>query len=33
MDGWEQIVYVTSVDAFDILTPLEDATTDMIELK
>lgn len=33
MDGWEQIVYVTSVDAFDILTPLEDATTDMIRVE
>lgn len=33
MDGWEQIVFVTSVDAFDILTPLEDATTDMLRIE
>ena len=33
MDGWEQIVFVTSVDAFDILTPLEDATTDMLRVE
>ena len=33
MDGWEQIVFVTSVDAFDILTPLEDGTTDMLRVE
>ena len=33
MDGWEQIVSVTSVDSFDIMTPLEDATTDMLRVE
>lgn len=33
MDGWEQIVYVRSVDSFDILTPLEDASTDMLRVE
>jgi hypothetical protein len=33
MDGWEQIVTVRNVDQFDILTPLEDGTTDMVRVE
>ena len=33
MSGWEQVVTVSNVDAFDILTPLEDASTDMIRVE
>ncbi|MEE2681517.1 MAG: hypothetical protein VX641_04005 [Planctomycetota bacterium] len=33
MEGWEQIVFVKNVDAFDILTPVEDATTDMLRVE
>lgn len=33
MDGWEQIVTVTNVDQFDILTPMDDATTEMVRVE
>jgi hypothetical protein len=33
MDGWEQIVTVHSVDVFDIVTPLADASTDMVRVE
>jgi hypothetical protein len=33
MSGWEQIVTVSNVDSFDILTPLEDASTDMMRVE
>ena len=33
MDGWEQIVTVESVDQFDILTPMDDATTEMVRVE
>ena len=33
MSGWEQVVMVSNVDAFDILTPLEDASTDMMRVE
>jgi hypothetical protein len=33
MEGWEQIVTVTSVDQFDILTPMDDATTEMVRVE
>ncbi|MCH2145554.1 MAG: hypothetical protein MK082_10500 [Phycisphaerales bacterium] len=33
MEGWEQIVTVESVDQFDILTPLEDGTTEMVRVE
>jgi hypothetical protein len=33
MKGWEQIVRVLSVDPFDITTPMEDATTDMVRVE
>ena len=33
MEGWEQIVTVTSIDQFDILTPMDDATTDMVRVE
>jgi hypothetical protein len=33
MDGWEQIVVVRSIDAFDIVTPLDDAETDMVRVE
>lgn len=33
MNGWEQIVTVRSVDQFDIITPLEDASTNMVRVE
>ena len=33
MDGWEQIVTVQSIDAFDIVTPMEDAETNMVRVE
>lgn len=33
MDGWEQIVTVHSIDAFDIVTPLGDAETNMVRVE
>lgn len=33
MEGWEQIVTVTSVDQYDILTPLADASTEMVRVE
>ena len=33
MDGWEQVVTVESVDQFDILTPLEDGSTEMVRVE
>ena len=33
MEGWEQVVSVTNIDAFDILTTEDDATTDMVRVE
>ena len=33
MDGWEQVVRVRNVDPFDILTPLEDGTSEMVRVE
>ena len=33
MQGWEQIVTVHSIDAFDIVTPIGDAQTDMVRVE
>jgi len=33
MDGWEQLVKVFSVDAFDITQPMQDAETDMVRVE